>query len=818
MPEFDPTRVPQFLRDIDQWVCWRYELKDGRWTKVPYTSFGQNASVADPGTWRPFRSALDTWTSDTRLDGVGFVVTERDEITGIDIDDCRDDGGAIAPVAQDMVDLCASYAEVSPSGAGVRIFVGGRLPDWSRNQNNKVEGIGKLEVYSTGRYLTVTSNHILGTPLAVENRQEQLESICDKYLRPPNEKKTRRPDPGAGFEGDDEELIEKAMNAKNGAAFHRLWDGDTSAHGDDDSAADMALCSHLAFWTAGDADRMDRLFRLSGLMRDKWDERRSTTTYGEMTVQRAIDGCTETYGDRRPPARFDAEGRKLPIVTLDTDEHRVIDEVVEELAGDGDLFQRGSVLVRLGEVVDTGSGIKRGKGEPTIQLLPSPNLRERITRVVQLEKDTQHGIKPAHPPGWLVSGIEARGNWRGMRQLTGLFEAPVLRPDGTVVTEPGYDEATGVLYLPSQEFPALAMHPARADAMGAARTILEIVCDFRFQSDAHRAAWLAALLTFLGRHAFDGPAPLFLLDANIRGAGKTLLAQTIARIVQGRDMPVATYSHNTEEMRKLITSIAIAGDNMILLDNLAGRFGNDALDRALTSTRWKDRVLGRNELADLPLRTVWMASGNNVTVGADTIRRVLHIRLNVLEERPEERRDFRHMDLRAHVLRNRAELLVSGLTILSAYILAGKPRQPLTPFGSFEGWSDLIRQCVVWLGLPDPCETRATLAESADTERASLAQLMDAWAEFDVGGEGLVIAELVEEVYGEACERPREIAAAMRAALEGFVNLPVGKTLTARAVGAKLKSVRMRVVGGRYFDHEPQKGARGVVWKLIDTE
>ena len=142
-----------------------------------------------------------------------------------------------------------------------------------------------------------------------------------------------------------------------------------------------------------------------------------------------------------------------------------------------------------------------------------------------------------------------------------------------------------MLFESRQSFPAVHPEITIDDALVAVDELLAVVCDFRFEAPEHRSAWLAGLLTPLARFAFDGPAPLFLIDANVRGAGKGLLAQTIGRIVLGREMPVSSYAAESDEMRKRITAISIAGDRMVLLDNLEGNFGNDALDRALTSTR-----------------------------------------------------------------------------------------------------------------------------------------------------------------------------------------------------------------------------------------
>jgi hypothetical protein len=256
-----------------------------------------------------------------------------------------------------------------------------------------------------------------------------------------------------------------------------------------------------------------------------------------------------------------------------------------------------------------------------LQLLTgTANLRERLTRHALFTKFNKDGRRVlSHPAAWIVSAVDARGEWPGIRPLIGVSDAPILRADGTVWQTAGYDQRTGVLFEPAKGITFPPIHPAATidDADAAKDRLLEVVCDFRFESEEHRAAWLTALLTIIARFGFSGPSPLFLFDANIRGAGKGLLAQAAGGIALGRELPVTSYSHDPEEMRKKITSIALAGDRVVLLDNLDGTFGNGAIDRALTSTRWKDRILGKSQDVDLPLIPVWFATGNNVQVAAD---------------------------------------------------------------------------------------------------------------------------------------------------------------------------------------------------------
>lgn len=506
-------------------------------------------------------------------------------------------------------------------------------------------------------------------------------------------------------------------------------------------------------------------------------------------------------------------------ILIDPDEYRVANETVKALAADTTIFQRGGVLVRVIRDEPKEGAIRRSAGSATITFLPQACLRERMTKYAEFTTFAKRGDTVeeivTHPTQWLVAAVDARGEWPGIRQLTGISDVPVLRADGTLCQTPGYDQKTGVLYDPSGEFPPVHDEVTIDDADAAIEEIFDVVCDFRFESPEHRSAWLAALLTPLARFAFDGPAPLFLVDANVRGAGKGLLVQTIGYIVLGREMPVSSYAHNPEEMRKKITAIALAGDRMIHLDNLEGNFGNDTLDRALTATRWKDRILGKSQEVDLPLIPVWFGTGNNVAVAADTTRRIIHIRLDVLEEKPEERTGFKHPELITHIKKNRGKLLAAAFTILRAYCNAGRPRQNVTPFGSFEGWSRLVREAIVWAGQPDPCLTRTKLAESSDTTADSLGQLITAWEAYDIPVQGIVVSEALSKLYARDFPPRDDASIAMRAALENLVGCPPGRVPGSRQVGAKFKLFRRRVIGGIYIDTNPNEHNRnGAVWRL----
>jgi hypothetical protein len=428
-------------------------------------------------------------------------------------------------------------------------------------------------------------------------------------------------------------------------------------------------------------------------------------------------------GTTAPPANGHAGpsacGGDRPTVAITTDEHLVNDEAVKALAADPSVFQRGGLLVR--EVRDASPAAKgiRRPFTPRIEALPTPLLRERLAANAcwVTVRETNEGAeeRPAHPPGWCVAAVHARADWPDVRHLEAVVDYPVLRPDGTILECPGYDRETGLLLELAGEPPPIPPRPTRQDALAVRDDLLDVVADFPFEGDVHQAAWLAALLTPLARFAFAGPTPLFLVDANVRAAGKGLLLDCICQIVTGERFTIATYTGDEDELRKRITSLALAGDRLVLFDNLEGKFGNAVLDAALTGTAWKDRVLGVNRMAEAPLYMTWYATGNNVSVAADTARRICHVRLESPEEHPEERQDFLRPNLLAWVGENRPRLLAAALTVLRAYCVAGRPDQDLPAWGSFEGWSGLVRSAVVWIGLPDPGRTRLLLQDQADS-------------------------------------------------------------------------------------------------------
>ena len=267
---------------------------------------GSQASTDDTRTWGWFDQVCTTFNRGN-FDSIGDVLTvDRDAtddlpgttddgIVGVDLDHCVDPKtGTVEPWAQTIVDALNSYAEVSPSGTGLRIFIFAKLPPEYRK-------IGNFECYESGRYLTITGAHLAGTPLTIEQRQDEMVAVHTKMFAERNKPRptsTSRTD-AQPIDLDDAALLEVAFSAKNGDKVRSLYYGDISAH-PSQSEADQALCFHLAFYAAGDVARVDRMFRASDLFRAKWDEQRGAQTYGQNTIGSAVERTTEFYQPDRP--------------------------------------------------------------------------------------------------------------------------------------------------------------------------------------------------------------------------------------------------------------------------------------------------------------------------------------------------------------------------------------------------------------------------------------------------------------------------------------------------------------------------------------
>ena len=313
------NNIPQELKDKRQWVCYMMPVnpEKGKPDKIPinpHTLWG--ASSTNPDTWGSFQEAIEQVgqvghckrkdeTISSPIVGVGFVFN-GDGVVGVDFDHCIVDG-KIDQWVGEWIRRFNSYVEFSPSDTGVHILCYGKLP-------GKSIKLDVAEMYDSGRFFTVTGK---GPPRPLCKAQQAIDDLyADIRGKQDAGKLKPTPIPLSSVTGhttlNDEEIIEKACNSDSGAAFSDLWNGDISSY-KSHSEADLALCGHLAFWTQKDQTQMDRLFRRSKLMREKWDRPQAGSTYGKITIETAIDSCREVYEPKRKrgrPRKPDGESKR----------------------------------------------------------------------------------------------------------------------------------------------------------------------------------------------------------------------------------------------------------------------------------------------------------------------------------------------------------------------------------------------------------------------------------------------------------------------------------------------------------------------------
>lgn len=289
------------LKNTKQWIC--------HLNKIPKSPlYNGNASPTDPHTWGTYEQAVNA-CKEYGYSGIGFVFTADSPYCGIDIDHCIDENGEIHKNALDIISTMDSYTEISPSGTGVHIIYKGQVhEDWKKKKTNAVAKGSHLEMYQYGRYFTVTGNRL--NDKDIESREPHAALIYQAYMTDGQTGQETVSEPSElpkpqSLTMTDKEIIDRAMNSSNGMKFARLFNGDTSDYDNDDSRADMAFCVMLAFWCRKDMAMMDRIFRQSRLMRDKWDKKHGRDTYGNITLQKAVEQCGEVYEPKRKDADFD---------------------------------------------------------------------------------------------------------------------------------------------------------------------------------------------------------------------------------------------------------------------------------------------------------------------------------------------------------------------------------------------------------------------------------------------------------------------------------------------------------------------------------
>jgi putative DNA primase/helicase len=388
-------------------------------------------------------------------------------------------------------------------------------------------------------------------------------------------------------------------------------------------------------------------------------------------------------------------------------------------------YQRGRDLVRVC-LLPSKTSDDKDILVPGIMVVTLPKLERALGQSARWEKFDKKEKKWVRidPPRVVAEQIaEAMvGEW-GFPALKGVIGTQTLRRDGSVLDTPGYDRATGLYLFDPPPMPPIPTNPSKADAMAALALLGGLLTEFPFVDAASKAVALSMVMTPVLRGALP-VVPMHVVTAPTASSGKSYLANTTSMIATGERCAVKAAGATTEETEKRLMGAALAGRQIIAIDNLNGDLTGDFLCQLTEQELLEVRRLGSSDPIRVQNSFTVFGNGNNIRIVGDQIRRTLRCRLDPNTENPEYR--VFNTNPIAAVQADRGRYVAAILTVAKAYLAAGKPGR-LPPLASYDAWSDLVRSAIVWLGCADPVGTMATAAAN-DPQRQNRAAVFTAWA------------------------------------------------------------------------------------------
>jgi hypothetical protein len=374
------------------------------------------------------------------------------------------------------------------------------------------------------------------------------------------------------------------------------------------------------------------------------------------------------------------------------------------------------------------AAIRTDDGRHTIERVTDGHMRHRLSRVANTVRDTQDGWTPAPAPADLIGDLLVRSDWR-LPALDAVVEAPVLRPDGTVVSTRGYDAPSRVVYAPARglDVPTIPDDPTAEQVAAALGMVGEALEGFPFDGPASRAAAFALLLTPIVRPAIGGAVPILLVTAPQAGTGKSLLLDLTAVLATGRPAAMLAVPQREEEVEKTLLAALMEGPAIVAFDNLDGALKSSSLARAVTAKTFSGRILKESTRAEVPVRATWVVTGNNIRIGGDLARRTVPIRLDAKTAMPWQRAGYAHPNLLGWATANRGALVAALLTLARAWWAAGQPAAPTPHLGSFEDWTRIVGGILHHAGIDGFLDTLNDHYEQADDESAEWETFLRAW-------------------------------------------------------------------------------------------
>ena len=667
-----PVAIPSELRSLAQWVGWKSvenpaAKKPRKLPISPHT--GGLGSSTDRATWSDYNTAVAAVTR-YHLAGVGFVFASNDPYTGIDLDDCRNPGtGDITDWAREIIAAIDSYTEVSPSMTGVKIFLRGKLA--ANAKHNTEYATGSVEMYSEGRYFTVTGQHVEGTPAIIEDRQAELTAMYARVFG-------AQPAPAV--------TPDQAAPVTEGHRTHRLAQmigREKKASTPLETIRAMAHALNQTFKPPHDPAKVD--YMVDDLFKRPFRADNPPTPF------------TNFIEDSRPKVRLRGD-------------NRLLSDVASELAP----HLSGVLYVHNNEVVEYREGALH------------PVSAQRFRTFVE-KRVIFYRVRSANQTNVQVGATVDEADARGILSAPQFLEClrplhhlntvrlPVFRADGRIeLLPPGYDAATPTF---TDERATYREDMTASDAL---ETILNLFGEFRF-SDSERslAVAVSALVGLYAKQLIPVAElrPAFTFVKNAEGAGATTLVACVIVPVCG-NLPTGSRSKDDDcEMRKLITSTLRAGGPVLFLDNVRGPLNSAGLEAFTSAAEWQDRLLGGNEMVRGENHVTVFVTGNGMTISPDWRRRSLFSELHLAEERAEDRTFQRPLSVPI-LQAMRPRILAACWAMVKTWDGLGRPK-PTRSHSAFPAWAATIGGIVECAGFVCPFTT-ANVSVVADEDGANM--------------------------------------------------------------------------------------------------
>jgi putative DNA primase/helicase len=762
---------------------WAWVEADSKWSKPPFKARSPNslASHTAPSTWAPYQVALAAYQLG-QADGINVALTGNaaPHVIAFDLDKCRNSKGELKAWAMHIIARAhelKAYVEVSAGGAGYHIFgLSGRPP--VRKEKYPVPGgvPGEgVEVFhqSNGHFLSITGNQLGECSDPLPDLTKFFDEVVERL--------------GAGVSLRSARVRATGNDTSPSGVFHSfVWSRASRGRTFDEIVEDVREHPDNIGERYEEQDRLEEEVKRSY---DKW--RRDSAPGGVAAglpvirvaggqIANIIDAAEDALVDAGVPMFVRAGSLVFPTIT----EYPAADDT------------RTIAVV-----------LKAAHTENVVYEL------NRCATFIKYDARSRSWVA-VDPPDKVAQGLLHKGQWK-LPKVVGVTTVPTMRPDGTTLDTPGYDEATQLWYEPDPYLHVPRIGETKEEAQAALEKLDGLLPGFPFVAPLDCSVALAALIGPVVHGAFD-VGPGCHTRAHEVAQGKSYLANLIAAILTGKPCPVAPYVEDEREVEKTLDALILAGVPIVSIDNCTHDVGGARLCQMVEQQVVFVRILGKSEVPPCEWRGALLTNGNNVDVVGDYTRRSLQINLDAgVESDQVHLRKFKFDPIKT-VLKDRGAYVAAALTVARAFRVSGVHVE-CDPVASYGQWSRAVREPLIWLGREDVVKS-INLTRQEDPARAETRSLYDQWQECFGFGVPRTTADLVEKAgdLEEVGDGSRRLAHPQLLELLS-TRLDRRGSIDARSVGHWLRSVEGQVHGGRKLTRVAARATGGGV-KYILTE